>query len=192
MAPSSRSLGRAMTGELVRKYKSPMRVLEVGGGTGSITDVIAERLQPKDTLDVFEVDPDFCNLLRRRFGLDRPMGHASPRIQIHNKPIEQISRDVQYDFIISGLPFTNFPPESVREIFEIYREVLKPGGTCSFFEYLFIRGAARLMRGAAERRRAAGVEQVVSEYLQRCCFRRDVVFFNMPPAKVLHISFHAA
>jgi phosphatidylethanolamine/phosphatidyl-N-methylethanolamine N-methyltransferase len=166
-----------------------VRVLEVGGGTGSITEVIAACLHPADTLDVFEIDPDFCALLRHRFTGNLAKNPGRSAIRIHNQPIEAIDREARYDFIFSCLPFTNFQPDDVREIFELYRRILNPGGVCSFFEYIFIRAAARVVRGAEERRRAAGVERVVAEYLNRWCFRSDLVLFNIPPAKVLHISF---
>ncbi|MBP1595477.1 MAG: translation initiation factor, partial [Acidobacteria bacterium] len=66
VAPSSRSLGNAMICELVRNYRSPVRVLEVGGGTGNITEVIAGALRPEDHLDVFEIDEELSRVLRRR------------------------------------------------------------------------------------------------------------------------------
>jgi phospholipid N-methyltransferase len=112
---------------------------------------------------------------------------------VFNRPIESIAQAPCYDFIISCLPFTNFRPEAVRQIFEIYRSVLRPGGTCSFYEYIFMRRAARLMSGnPSERQRVAGVSLVVRSYITRYCFKDDVVLRNLPPATVHHIRFPLA
>jgi phospholipid N-methyltransferase len=190
IAPSSSSLGRAMTRELVRKYRGPANVLEVGGGTGCITKVIAQCICSGDRLDIYEIDSDFSALLNRRLAEDHSFDHIQSSVCVFNEPIECIDRNSRYDFIISCLPFTNFQPAMVREIFEIYRNLLNPGGVCSFFEYILIREAARFMRAkAAERRRVAGVAEVVGEYVRRYSYRRDLVFRNLPPAMVHHLCF---
>lgn len=192
VAPSSRSLGHAMTSEMVRRYKAPAAVLEVGGGTGCITEVIAQCLKAGDHLDVYEIDAGFSDLLNRRVIEDRHFQHIRTAVSIHNRPIQEIDRQSRYDFIISCLPFTNFQPTAVREIFEIYRSLLKPGGVCSYFEYLLLREAVLLMRRAAERKRITGVAQVVEEYVSRYGCKRDIVLMNVPPAMVHHLCFTSA
>jgi phospholipid N-methyltransferase len=192
VAPSSKTLGHAMAGEMIRCHKGPARVLEVGGGTGSITEVIAKEIRPGDHLDVYEIDSGFSDVLNRRLKEDRSFRHVRSSIHVHNMPIETIDRHERYDFIISCLPFTCFQPAIVREIFEIYRSILNPGGICSFFEYIFVRRAARFVSGkAAERRRVAEVAQVVAEYVDRYSYKHDIVLRNIPPAIVYHICFKA-
>ena len=192
VAPSSRSLGRAMTSEMIQLYNWPAAVLEVGGGTGCITEVIARGMNAGDHLDVFEIDPEFSRLLCRRVKDDPPFQHIRSSVRILNQGIERIERQARYDFIISCLPFTNFQPDMVREILEIYRTILNPGGVASFFEYILLREAGQLLRGAAERRRVAEVGRVVGEYVGRYGYRRNVVIFNIPPAMVHHLRFTAA
>ena len=111
-------------------------------------------------------------------------------MRVHNHAIENVERARRYDFVISGLPFNNFEPETVREIFEIFRRVLKPGGICSFYEYIFARGAAKIIAGKpAERERVDGVGRVVKKYVNRYEYRREIVLRNLPPALVHHIRF---
>jgi phospholipid N-methyltransferase len=182
-----------MTSELVRQYKSPAAVLEVGGGTGSITKVIAQALQPGDLLDVYEIDAVFSDIIVRRLQTDPSFSLVRESICVHNSPIEKIERRKRYDFIISCLPFTCFDPGTVRDIFEIYRDVLKQDGVCSFFEYVFVRKAARLVCGsAAERHRLSEVAKVVADYAVRYCYKRTFVLRNIPPAIVHYISFNSA
>jgi len=190
VAPSSAALGYTITGELSRRADKPIRVLEVGGGTGSITRAIARAIQQTDRLDVYEINPIFSAVINRRLQEDHAFRGARSNIAVYNEAIENIDRSLRYDFIISCLPFTNFEPAKVREIFEIYRVLLNPGGVCSFFEYVLIRNARRFISGnALERRRVAEVTQTVGEYLQLYSYKRDIVLLNLPPAVVHHICF---
>jgi len=182
-----------MTAELACRDEGPARVLEVGGGTGNITKVIAQAIRAGDSLDVYEIDPEFSAVIKRRLQNEPAFHEIQSAITIHNRPIEQIDRRMRYDFIISCLPFTCFEPDMVREILEIYRDILKPGGVCSFFEYVLIRKAARFISGSAsERRRIAGVAKVVREYVGQYRYKWHLVMLNIPPAIVHHISFSGA
>ncbi len=190
VAPSSRALGSAMTSELHLHPSGKVRVLEVGGGTGNITEVIARNIRPGDTLDVFEIDKEFSDVIKRRVQHEKSFQRVRSSIKVHNQPIQLIDRRSRYDFIISCLPFTCFEAATVREIFELYRDLLNPGGVCTFFEYILVRKAARFMTGkVSERRRIIAVEQVVAEYVDKYSYRRDLVFLNIPPALVHHIGF---
>ncbi len=190
VAPSSRALGVAMTREMVRRPNRKVHVLEVGGGTGNITEVIARAIHPGDTLDVYEIDREFSDIIIRRIQHEKSFQRVRSTIRVHNRPIQLIDRRSRYDFIISCLPFTCFEPATVREIFELYRDILSPGGVCSFFEYILVRKAARFMTGkVSERRRIVAVEKVVAEYVEKYSYRRDLVFRNIPPALVHHIGF---
>src|SRR5262249_9496833 len=62
--PSSRALARALVSRL-RGRRAPARILEVGPGTGAVTDEILRQLRPGDRLDLVEINADFVALLRR-------------------------------------------------------------------------------------------------------------------------------
>ncbi len=190
VAPSSKALALSITGELARHYRSPASVLEVGAGTGSITEEIVRHLSAGDRLDVYEIDRRFSSLIRHRLKEDPAFRGVKAAVRVFNKPIEAIQREPNYDFVISCLPFTNFAPDAVRNIFEIYRAVLKPGGICSFYEYLFMRRAVRIISGRPEeRRRVAGVSFVVRSYVTTYSYKHAVVVRNLPPAMIHHIRF---
>jgi phospholipid N-methyltransferase len=190
IAPSSTALGLAMTRELDRPRHGSVRVLEVGGGTGSITRIIARYIRPGDRLDVYEINPEFAAIICNRSEKDPEFFRAKNAIYVHNLPIQQIDPSARYDFIISCLPFTNFDAGMVRNIFEIYRTVLAPGGVCSFFEYALLRRARRLITGTPlDRARMTAVSKIISEYVNRYCYKRDLVVLNLPPAIVRYIRF---
>jgi phospholipid N-methyltransferase len=162
-------------------------VLEVGPGTGAVTRRIARLLKPGDRLDLVELNERFADLLRRRFADDPDFQRVADRSEIHQCPIQQFSTAAPYDYIISGLPFNNFPPELVREIFGVFFQFLAPGGVLSYFEYMYMRPLRRAVSNRAARVRLGDLETVLEEYLARHRFRRDWVFVNLPPAWVQHL-----
>jgi phospholipid N-methyltransferase len=186
VAPSSRFLARALARPLER-HAGPCRVLEVGPGTGAVTRRIARLLKPGDRLDLVELNERFADLLRRRFADDPDFQRVADRSEIHQCPIQQFSTAAPYDYIISGLPFNNFPPELVREIFGVFFQFLAPGGVLSYFEYMYMRPLRRAVSNRAARVRLGDLETVLEEYLARHRFRRDWVFVNLPPAWVQHL-----
>jgi phosphatidylethanolamine/phosphatidyl-N-methylethanolamine N-methyltransferase len=190
VVPSSRALAQAMTAELSRQYCQGASVLEVGAGTGSITEEIVRYLGEGDRLDVCEIDRKFAGIIKKRLKVDPCFRGVTASVRVINRPVEAFTRRPRYDFILSCLPFTNFEPDAVRNIFELYRSLLRPGGICSFYEYILVRKAARLMSGRPEGRRRVGeVGRVVREYIERYAYRHQVVLLNFPPAMVHHIRF---
>ena len=68
IAPSSRFLARSMTRFLAaRSSATSVRVLEIGPGTGPVTESIVKFLQPHDIFDLVELNEEFVAILRERF-----------------------------------------------------------------------------------------------------------------------------
>lgn len=186
IAPSSRFLARAMTGPLSR-HAGPVRVLEVGPGTGAVTRRIVRLLGPEARFDLVELNEKFVALLERKFEEEPHFRNAADRSHIHRCPIQEFAADQPYDYIISGLPFNNFPPELVRDIFAIFFRLLAPGGVLSYFEYMYVRPLRRLVSGGDEKQRLCALDAIMQPYLSRHRIRRNWVFANLPPAWVQHL-----
>ena len=75
----------------------------------------------------------------------------------------------------------------VREIYRVYSRLLKPGGTLTYYEYVFIRQLKTPFSDRRERRRLYRIGRVVGEYIRSYQVRRQRVFMNMPPAVVRHL-----
>jgi phosphatidylethanolamine/phosphatidyl-N-methylethanolamine N-methyltransferase len=65
VSPSGRALARAIAAEIDPACPGP--VVELGPGTGPVTEALVERGIAPDRLILVEYDPEFCTLLRRRF-----------------------------------------------------------------------------------------------------------------------------
>jgi phospholipid N-methyltransferase len=186
LLPSSRFLAHALVSEL-KKRRSPGRILEVGPGTGSVTAQILRRLLPGDQLDLVELNRHFIDLLNQRFIKERKFWRYRGQVNLIHSGVEQLPGEAVYDHIISGLPLNNFPVAQVREIYKVYNRLLKPGGTLTYFEYVWIRHLKSPFVGRRERRRLYRVGRVVTNYIRAFQVRRQRVFMNVPPAVVRHL-----
>ncbi len=186
--PSSPFLANALVSALA-KPRGPARILEVGPGTGPVTQAIAQHMQPDDTLEAVEINEHFVRLLEERIRTDPAFAARREQIRVLHAPLADVAGAGVYDYIVSGLPFNNFPVELVRDIFVGYERLLKPGGTLSFFEYTMIRELKTPFVGRQERRRLSGVAEVVTEYVRKYQVRCDRIFVNVPPATARHLQF---
>ncbi len=186
--PSSPFLANALVSAVARP-RGPARILEVGPGTGPVTQAIARHMQSADTLEAVEINEHFVRLLEQRIRTDPVFAPRRQQIQVIHGPLEAVAGTGVYDFIVSGLPFNNFPIDQVRAIFAGYRRLLKTGGTLSFFEYTLIRELKTPFVGRDERRRLSGVGQVVTEYVRKYQVRCQRIFINVPPATARHLCF---
>jgi len=193
LLPSSRFLARALASELrIRRElggssPNPCRILEVGPGTGSVTREILKQLQPGDQLDAVELNGRFAAILKRRLAKEWLFHFHRNEVQVIHSAVEDLPGEAVYDFIVSGLPLNNFPVSQVREIFRVYKRLLKPGGTLTYYEYVLIRQLKTPFVSRRERRRLYRVGRVVGDYIRDYQIRRQKVLINVPPAIVRHL-----
>jgi phosphatidylethanolamine/phosphatidyl-N-methylethanolamine N-methyltransferase len=65
VSPSGRALARAVAAEVDPSIPGP--IIELGPGTGPVTEALIARGVAPERLILVEYDPEFCTLLRRRF-----------------------------------------------------------------------------------------------------------------------------
>jgi phospholipid N-methyltransferase len=167
----------------------PLRVLEVGPGTGAFTAELVRLLGPEDELTLVELNPAFVAALEKRFETEPAFRRISERVRIVQLPVQDMGADQPYDFVISGLPLNSFSPADVRAILRKLKRLVAPAGTLSFFEYLWIRRMKEVVSSGGQRRRVRKVERIIEHYLYRYEARRDIVLANLPPAVVHHLQF---
>jgi phospholipid N-methyltransferase len=186
LLPSSRFLARALVAEM-RQRETPGRILEVGPGTGSVTAQILRYLLPGDQLDLVEVNSHFIGLLRDRFARERKFRRHQDAVCLIHDAVENLRGEGAYDHIISGLPLNNFSVAQVREVYRVYQRLLKPGGTLTYYEYVWIRRLQSPFVNRHERRRLFRVGRLVARYIRAYQVRSKGVFMNVPPAIVRHL-----
>jgi phosphatidylethanolamine/phosphatidyl-N-methylethanolamine N-methyltransferase len=188
IAPSGRRLCRALARYVAGDGK-PRRILEVGPGTGVVTDAIIMQMGPRDTLDVVELNERFVAALRARLASEPHWQRVADRVRIHHLPIEQLNATEKYDVIVSGLPFNNFPVELVENILMHLEKLAAPGATLSFFEYVAIRRIKAVVCAKPDRVRLKGIGAVLNDAFANRQFRQECVVANVPPAWVHHLRY---
>jgi phosphatidylethanolamine/phosphatidyl-N-methylethanolamine N-methyltransferase len=183
IAPSSRFLGEALS-RFVTAQAQRRRILEVGPGTGAVTRCIIPKLGPNDKLVMVELNDNFVEVLRSKLTSDEVYKSKATQIEIIHDRLQALATDQPFDAIVSGLPLNNFQPTDIEEILGTYQKLLKPGGTLSFFEYMFFRGLRSPLPG-----RMKEVSAILSPWLRKYEFKRDWVWPNVPPAWAHHVRF---
>ena len=186
--PSGRSLCKALASQVSRN-ELPRRVLEVGPGTGAVTNEIILRLGPEDRLDLVELNARFVAILRERLATEPSWRKVASRVRVIEMPIEQLPFEEKYECIISGLPLNNFSCDFVAQVLEHFHQLAAEGCTLSFFEYVAIRKVKAMVSSSSERTRLLGIEKLLQTEFETWEFDRQCVFANVPPAWVHHLQF---
>ncbi len=186
--PSGRPLANALC-RYVREGDGtgPREILEVGPGSGAVTERLVKLLRPDDRLTLVEVNEDFVRHLNGRFAVEPVFQAAADRSKLVHGRLEELNGEHYYDRIVSGLPLNNFQSADVRQILETFARLAKPGGILSFFEYVAVRKAKRLVSGRAERGRLRAIGDLIGGLAERE-IHRDCVIMNVTPAWVHHIQ----
>lgn len=196
IAPSSCFLAREMAdtiqGGLPRIMAAihgttTLRILEVGCGTGAFTKAILKTLLPGDEFHIVEMNETFCVDIESNFLASFRENNPNVTIQLHNELLQEANIDGEFDAIICGLPFNNFPVELVEELFQMMLSLLKDGSELAYFEYLGMRtlktvfGTPTLRKATEER--TADINARMREFKGR----NVNVWRNFPPSRVVRL-----
>lgn len=129
VAPSSRALARAIADEVDPSRPGP--ILELGPGTGVITQALLERGVTPERLTVVEYDADFAAGIAARF----------PGVQVIRGDAFDLTRTLgaghteRFAAIVSGIPLLNFPVARRRAYIEALMQRLLPSAAFIQFSY---------------------------------------------------------
>jgi len=161
VVPSSRKLAAAMARWLPSDPES--YVLELGPGTGAVTQALLAHGLREDRLVAIERNPKLAHLLRERFPRARIISgdawHLGDLLRRQRQPIASVGA------VISSLPLLNFSVEQAEDLAQKIRAVLEPQGT--WVQYSYQIGKLR-SRGSSHFRLLAS----------------KIVWLNLPPARV--------
>src|SRR5436190_11451695 len=158
IAPSSPALARAIAAQVDPKVEGP--VLELGPGTGVVTEALIARGIAPERITAIEYDPEFAHMVRQRFpGVHVIEGDAFNLVHTLGR-----DRDTPFAAIVSGLPLLNFPPHKRANLIEGALSRLKPGAPFVQFSY--------------------GLTQPAVAPKDFSVHRAALVWKNLPPARV--------
>jgi phosphatidylethanolamine/phosphatidyl-N-methylethanolamine N-methyltransferase len=161
IVPSSRKLAAAMARWLPSDPES--FVLELGPGTGAVTQALLEHGLREERLVAIERNSKLAHLLRERF----PRAHIitgdawqlDDLLRRRPEPIASVGA------VISSLPLLNFSVKQAEDLAQKIRAVLEPQGTWVQYSY----------RIRDRRSRGSSTFQLLAS---------KIVWLNLPPARV--------
>lgn len=179
--PSSKFLAKEIA-SCVGHFKGPKRVLEIGPGTGTITEEILKNLGKDDFLTIVEINPQFAKLLRSK-KTEWEQEDNCPHIEILNMDFLIFDSNEKFDAVIAGVPFNNFPIEIIEGFIKKIKSISKEGSLFAFFEYLAAKKLKAIFLGDSEL--SSFFEREVYKHL----VREKRILRNVPPAKVNFVRF---
>lgn len=129
IAPSGKELARAMANQVPEITHYP--IVELGGGTGVITQALLERGIPPEKLICVERDPTLHDLLQKRFPQVKVVQGDAARLGalLHPHGISKVSA------VVSGLPLLAFRKSVQQEIVAAGFALLERGAPFIQFTY---------------------------------------------------------
>jgi phosphatidylethanolamine/phosphatidyl-N-methylethanolamine N-methyltransferase len=161
--PSSRRLAKNVASRV--PCRGDGLVVELGGGTGAVTQALLQQGVAPGRLTVVESSSVFVRHLRARFpGVTILQGDAA-------RLGELLPRDSCIDAIVSSLPLRSLPAREASAIVAQWGALVGEGGIVIQFTYA-LRDTGNLS---------------LPGFLQRA---NDIVWANCPPARVLALEYH--
>jgi phosphatidylethanolamine/phosphatidyl-N-methylethanolamine N-methyltransferase len=158
IAPSSAALANLIAAQIDPKI--PGAVIELGPGTGVVTEALIARGISLDRLIAVEADPDLARHMQARF----------PQLRVIEGDAFGLDRTLSEEAtgplagVVSGLPLLNFPPAQCRALISSALARIPSGGPFVQFSY--------------------GLTAPVPGDEEITVRRAGLVLANLPPARV--------
>jgi phosphatidylethanolamine/phosphatidyl-N-methylethanolamine N-methyltransferase len=156
IAPSSARLARAIAAEVDPKVSGP--VLELGPGTGVVTEALIQRGIAPERITAVEYDADFARLVQQRF----------PKVKVVRGDAFDLAKTLgdgePFAAIVSGLPLLNHPVARRHALIEGALARLKAGAPYVQFSY--------------------GTRPPIPAPAGSTVKRTALILLNLPPARV--------
>ena len=159
VTPSSRLLARTMASFVDPRVPGP--VIELGPGTGPVTEALIRRGVAQDRLVLVEYNPDFCRLLKRRFPLSTIV--QGDAYDIRDTLGEVLAESAAAT--VSSLPLFTKPMDTRLELLRTALDAMRPNAPFVQFTYAVV----------------PPMPARAKDYSASCSNR---VWLNLPPARV--------
>ena len=157
--PSSRVLARTMARYVDRNSTGP--VIELGPGTGPVTEALVQHGIDPSRLILVEFNPDFCRLLRTRYPDATVVQGDAYRLR---RLLETTLREPAAA-MVSGLPLVTKPLRTRLRLIADAMTLLKPGAPFVQFTYAMVPPIPKEL---------SGIKAEPS----------NLIWLNFPPARV--------
>lgn len=159
VVPSSRVLARTMARYVDPQSNGP--IIELGPGTGPVTEALVEHGVDSARLILVEFNPDFCRLLRARYPAATVVQGDAYRL----RRLLEIYVHEPAAAVVSGLPLVTKPLRTRLRLISDAMALLSPGAPFIQFTYAMLPPIPKEL---------SGIRAEPSE----------LIWMNLPPARV--------
>ena len=183
--PNSKWAAKAMTIPIAsRRETSPLRILELGPGTGSVTTKILEQMTVRDELAICEINPRLMRALKVKLARNPFYILHQERIRFFECAAQEMPEDDKYDVIVCALPFLNFDLVTVEEIFAKLRSVSTEETVMTYYEYIGLRTIGLMMSPPKRKARIKQLDRFFDGVFENHLSQHEQVWANMLPINV--------
>lgn len=184
VAPLSLGAARELSKFVSQKQThGEKKYLEAGGGCGAVSIELAKLLGELDHLDVIEIDPAMCELLKIRLS-------NYPNVSVHCCSILDWNPGFTYDGIISTLPFNSLGIDFTQQAIVYFKKMLAPDCIFSYVEYPIVKQAFQYFYVGDRKKNFKAVQQYLEMVRQMHLVDQKIVYFNVPPIAIYHLCFN--
>lgn len=132
VSPSGKVLARTMAGYVDPAIPGP--IIELGPGTGPVTEALLRRGIAEERLVLVEFNPEFCTLLRKRFPKATVVQGDAYRLDLTlaDLPLAPVAA------VVSGLPLFTKPPAQRMALVNACFDRMRPDAPLIQFTYAVV------------------------------------------------------
>jgi phosphatidylethanolamine/phosphatidyl-N-methylethanolamine N-methyltransferase len=157
--PSGKFLAKAMAKEVDPREPGP--IVEIGPGTGPVTEALLARGVAEERLVLVEFNPDFVELLKKRF--PKALVIQGDAYRLHDVLADRLSQPAAA--VVSSLPLFTKPPEVRRHFMHQAFQLM--GRKAPFIQFTY-----------------AVVPPIPERGPGYACKASNWILLNIPPARV--------
>lgn len=181
--PSSRWAAEALTSPL-RRSPGNKTIVEVGAGTGPVTERILADMKDGDRLTIVELNPKLMQVLRVRLEKNRDYYRHRENVRLFEGAIQDLPEDWKYDVIVCALPFLNFDIDLTQDIFDKLHRISTDDAVMTWYEYIGLRTLGKVVSPSDRKIRLHNYELFFNEMRSRVGFDRERVWLNLLPINI--------
>lgn len=180
--PTSKWAAKELTSPLrAVASKSNRNILELGPGTGSVTERILKDMREDDTLFICELNPKFMKVLKKNLEKNENYWRHKERVTFFLGAAQDIDVEKKFDVVVCALPFLNFDKETVKSIFSNIRKISSTNAVMTYYEYI---GMRRLSKYIPERQDRVKELEPVFRHIDLAKTNKKRIWLNMLPVNI--------
>lgn len=156
------------------------RYLEAGGGCGATSICLAQAMHPLDRLDVIEICPEMCVILKKRLA-------SFKNVSVHCCSILDWKTQAGYDGIISTLPFNSLGVGFTAQAISYFKSVANNLCMFSYVEYPIVRQAVQHFYSSNGKHEFQEVQKFMDVVRKNYLVDQITIYRNVPPITIYHL-----